>query len=200
MDKVKDLAQMKYGDLDFDTQAEFDALINTLIECAESVIENYCDVPDGFFEDAGVTVTDEYHDMRESDDYLQLEYKPVISVSSASVNMAAYGSAPSWSAIDSNSIYLYTKTGNVYLYNLTFTVTEQNIKVTYVAGYSSTPGDISYICAQLCVNVLHETLQRKVSPMIRVDDWSVKLIQPGIFSKELKLMLKRYKTARMTIG
>jgi len=200
LEKVKDLAQMKYKDLDFDTQAEFDALVNTLIDCSESVIDNYCDVPDGFFDDGGVTVTDEYHDLKESDDFIQLEYKPVSSISSASVNGAAYGSAPSWGAIATNSIYLYKMTGQVYMHSLTFTVTEQNIKVTYLAGFAATPGDIDYICAQLCVNVLHETLQRKVSPLIRVDDWSVRLVQPSIFSKELQKMLRRYKKARMTIG
>lgn len=191
---------MKYGDLDFETQAEFDALVNTLIDCAESVIENYCDVPDGFFKAGGVTVTDEYHDLREGDDFIQLEYKPVISISSASVNGAAYGSAPSWGTIDTNSIYLYKITGQVYLYNLTFSVTEQNIKVTYVGGYAATPGDIDYICAQLCANVLHVVLQRKVSPLVRVDDWAVRLVQPNVFSKELQNMLRRYKKARMTIG
>lgn len=200
VDKVKELAQMKYTDLNFDSQAEFDALVNTLIGSAEAIIENFCDVPDGFFEDGGATVTDEYHDLRESDDFIQLNHKPVISITSAYVNDAEYGAAPNWSAISTNSMYLYMETGQLYFYNLTYSVIEQNIKVTYVAGYSSTPGDIDYICAQICVNVLHVTLQRKVSPVIRVDDWSVRMVDPKVFSPELQNMLKRYRKGRMTIG
>jgi hypothetical protein len=145
-------------------------------------------------------VTDEYHDLMESDDCVVLDYAPVISVTSASVNRAAYGDAKNWATVTANSRYLYPKRGMLYLYNQTFLVTEQNVKVTYKAGYAAAPRDIEFACEQLCANVLHDSLQRKVSPVVRVDDWSVRVIVPEVFTKELKEMLSRYRRRSVDVG
>ena len=98
-EKVKDFAHVTYSDLGYDSEAEFDAFVNDLIERAEAVVDNFVDVPDGFFADGGVTVTDEYHDLLDTDKYVTLDYKPVISVSSVSLNVAGYGVAKSWSTV-----------------------------------------------------------------------------------------------------
>jgi len=198
--KVKDFAHVKYDDLGYATDSEFDAFVNDLITRADAVIDNYCDVPEAFFADGGVTVTDEYQDLMDSDDCLTLDYKPVLSVSSVLVNTAGYGDTKNWDTVVANSQYLYRKQGLLRLYNLTFSVTEQNIRVTYVAGYSSTPKDIQFVCEQICANVLHDSLQRKVSPAIRVDDFAIRVIHPSVFTKELKAMLKRYRQRRVSVG
>lgn len=198
--RVKDFAHVTYSDLNYDSEAEFDAFVNDLIERAESVIDNFVDVPDGFFADGGVTVTDEYHDLLDTDKYVTLDYKPVISVSTVSLNVAGYGVTKSWSDVAAASQYLYPKDGLLFLYNLSFTVSEQNIKVTYVAGYASTPRDIEFVTEQLCANVLHDSLQRKVSPIVRVDDWAVRIIHPDVFTKELKAMLRRYRRLNVSTG
>jgi hypothetical protein len=199
-EKVKNFAHISYEDLGYAAESEYDAFVNDLIERAEAVIENFCDVPEDFFADGGCTITDEYHDLRESDDYIALDYAPVLSVSSVSVNVAGYGAAKSWSAVSANDQYLYPKQGLLYLYNLSYSVEEQNVKVTYVAGYTTTPTDIQFVTEQLCANVLHDSLQRKVSPVVRVNDWAVRIIHPDVFTRELKAMLQRYRQRHVSIG
>jgi hypothetical protein len=199
-EKVKNFAHISYEDLGYTAESEYDAFVNDLIERAEAVIENFCDVPASFFADGGCTITDEYHDLRESDDYVALDYAPVLSVSSIHVNVANYGDAKEWDTVAANDQYLYPKEGLLYLYNLSFYVEEQNIKVTYVAGYTTTPTDIQFVTEQLCANVLHDSLQRKVSPIVRVNDWAVRIIHPDVFTRELKQMLKRYRQRQVSIG
>lgn len=198
LSRVKSLAQIEYEHLKFDTDSEYDALVNQLIENAESVVDNFCQVDEGFFDAGGITITDEYHDFRTK--YIQLNNGPVISITTLSINTAAYGSTPSWDLVDAENRYLNKKTGVVYLYNLTFHVTEQNVKVTYVAGFSATPNNVRYVTEQLCSNILHVVLQRKVSPIVRVDEWAVRMADPKIFTPELKQMLKKYRVIEASSG
>lgn len=198
--KARTLAQMKMEDLEFDTDSEYEATVNDLIVHAQSIIDNFCDVPTGFFEAGGVTLTDEYHDLKRTNSYVSLRYKPVISITTASVDTAQYGSASSWSVVAEANRRVDLVSGALYFYNLTFYVIQQNIKVTYVAGYAATPGDITYVAGQLVANALHDALQRKVAPVVRIDDWAVRMSGSKIFTKELQDMLRRYKQIEASFG
>lgn len=198
VEEVKVLAKVGYDDLGYSTEAEFDAFINDLIVDASAVIDSYCKAPEGFFEAGGVTITDEYQDYR--DDYITLNHRPIISVTRVEVNKAGYGVAPNWETVASTHIYTYNEDGLIKLYNQSVTVEEQSVRVTYTAGYSSTPKIVKAVCKQICVRLLHSVLQRKVSPVIRVDDWTVRMVESDIFTAHMKKMLKPFVQIRVEIG
>ena len=188
---VKMLAQVSYEDLGFNTDGDYESwLDNDLIPHVESVVDSYCNVPSGFFKAGGLTFTDQLYDYKQA---LQLRYYPVLEVSAVKRNKAGYGQTPDWEALDSTDYIVDKYTGILYFVSGKVpAVREQSIKVSYKAGYSSTPNVISYVAAQTCANVLNIMLQRKVAPVIRVDDWTVRLVLPAAFTEELKNMLAPY--------
>ena len=79
-------------------------------------------------------------------------------------------------------------------------VIEQSVKVSYTAGYNTVPSIIAYVTAQICANILHIILQRKVAPVIRVDDWAVRLLLPEAFTQELKEILSPFVRRNVSVG
>jgi len=188
---VKTLAQVTYKDLNFNTDGDFEAwLDNELIPQIEAVVDAYCGVPSGFFVAGGTTFTDERYDYDRSG--IQLKNYPVTSVTSVYYNKAGYGQSEDWEEIDSTDYILYSEEGIIILTEDVPAVKERSIKITYKAGYSAVPDAIKHVCAQLCANYLHLILQRKVSPVVRVDDWAVRMVLPEIFTSELKMVLSLY--------
>jgi len=188
---VKTLAQVTYKDLDFNTDGDFEAwLDNELIPQIEAAIDTYCGVPSGFFKAGGTTFTDERYDYDRSG--IQLKNYPVISVTKVYYNKAGYGQSEDWEEIDSTDYILYPEEGIIILTEDVPAVKERSIKITYEAGYSAVPDAVKHVCAQLCANYLHLILQRKVSPVVRVDDWAVRMVLPEIFTSELKMVLSPY--------
>jgi hypothetical protein len=51
---------------------------------------------------------------------------------------------------------------------------------------------VKHVCLQLCSNLLHEILQRKMSPTVRVDDLTLKVLMPEALNRELQVMLAVY--------
>jgi len=175
VDDVKALAKIGYDELGYGSDAEYEAFINDLITYAESIVDNHCNVPSGFFNAGGLSFTDQLYDFRYN---LQLRYYPVLSVSAVKINKAGYTQTPDWETLDSTDYIVDKNAGIIHFVSDTPAIVEQSVKVSYTAGYSSTPSTIAYVTAQLCSNIIHIILQKKIAPVIRVDDWAVRLVLP----------------------
>jgi hypothetical protein len=79
-------------------------------------------------------------------------------------------------------------------------IAEQSVRVSYTAGYAATPDPVEHVCLQLCSNVLHGILQRKISPVVRVDDLTLKVLMPEAFARELQVMLSPYVRKTVVCG
>jgi len=190
VDDVKSHSQVTYEDLGYATEADYDSFLNGLITHAEAIADDYCRVPSGFFKAGGSTFT-ELCDYNE--EFTALRHYPVLEVSSVEINVAGYGEAEDWAALDSTDYIVYPDEGLIKLVGgESPAVRERSVKVQYKAGYTAVPEAVKFSCIQLCSNYLHAVLQRKISPVVRVDDFAVKLVIPEIFTKELRSMLLPY--------
>jgi hypothetical protein len=198
VDDVKALAKINYDELGYDSDAEYEAFINDLITYAQSVVDNHCNVPNEFFNAGGLSFTDQLYDFRFS---LQLRHYPVLNVSAVKINTAGYGQTPSWKTLDSTDYIVDEHAGIIHFVSGDVpAVEEQSVKVSYTAGYSSTPSTIAYVTAQLCSNIIHIILQKKIAPVIRVDDWAVRLVLPEVFTRELQFMLAPFVRRAVSVG
>lgn len=196
--KVKTLAQIEPEDLGYEVEADYDAFLDSLIVGVEHYVNGYCRVPDGFFDDSGLEFSGVLFDYSRN---IQLPYYPVLSISNISVNTAGYGQTADWSTLDSTDYILDSDRGIIYLVSGDRpAVKEQSVKITYTAGYSSTPEAITYVTAQVAANVLHSLLQRKISPTMRVGEWTVKMVVPECFTTELKSILVSFQKKTVHIG
>ena len=189
---VKVLSQISYADLGFNTDADYEAFIEAdIIPVAVKIIEDYCSVPSGFFEAGGAIITDEYFD-GDGTGSLWLKYRPIVSVIALAYNEKGLTEAPSWVSLSEgpgvNKHYLvYAERGLILIYNNVPPEGYKNIKITYKAGYSSTPLSVVEIAKQLSANMLRGTLKRKITPQ----EVSQIALQGGditsIFAEEVKL-------------
>jgi len=166
-DDVKNYSQLSYSDLGFSDDTAFTNFINTLIGIAEDIIDDYCDVPDGFFDDGGVKLT-EYYDSDGSGE-LWLKHRPVISITSLQYNEKGPTETPSWVSLtegpgDDTHYLIYPEKGFIYIYSKIPPAGKRNIKVVYTAGYSATPEPVAHVCKELVANVLRGVLKRKLAP------------------------------------
>jgi len=194
-EEVKSFAKLTYEDLGYADEEQYDAFLNDLITASESLVEQYCNVPSGYFQAGGVSFQNQLYDYRYP---IFLRYTPVISVQSVEINTASYGQSPNWVTLETTEYVVNAEAGCIYLVKRIPAVTLQSVRVSYTAGYSSTPEVVRHVVKALCSNMLHEILQRKISPLIRVEDWTIRLVVPESFTNELKTMLTPY--VRRTIG
>ena len=187
---IKGYSKIAYTDLGYATDGDFDTFLDSLILLVQAVIENYCHAPSGFFTTSGVTITDELQDYREG--WLSLRYYPILSVTKVEYNSQGYGAAPSWTMLSYTDFIINTLTGQIILVNYVPAIAEQSVRVSYVAGYVATPDLVEYVCIQVCSNVLHGILQRKLSPVVRADDVNIKVLVPEAFTTELRAMLNMF--------
>jgi len=195
---VKAYSKIAYTDLSYANETAFITFLQGLIELAQSVIDNYCSVPSGFFKVDGLSFTSQVYDYRYP--WIDLKYYPVISVSKVEYNDQGYGIAPNWVTLDSIDYILNMDTGQLMLVNKVPAIHEQSVRVSYTAGYNAVPDAVKHVCIQICCNMLHEILQRKISPIMRVDDFTLKVVVPSAFSKELQIMLAPYIRKTVTCG
>jgi len=105
-DEVRLFSRLGYEDLGYETGNEFDAYIATLIPLAQGLVDQFCNVPEGFFEAAGYEESSGLYDYRET--LIHLRYHPVLNVSKVEVNTTAYGSAANWVELTSTE-YIFAK-------------------------------------------------------------------------------------------
>ena len=187
---VKAYSKIAYTDLGYASDADFNTFLDTLIVLAQSLIENHCRVPAAFFNAGGKTFTNELQDYGHP--WISLQYYPVLSVSKVEYNDQGYGITANWVTVTEPDYLMNLSAGQLMLVNKVPAIHEQSVRITYIAGYASTPNDIKYVCIQVCTNALHAILQRKVSPQVQVNDMVVKLVAVEAFNEELKGMLRPY--------
>ena len=185
---VKAYSKIAYTDLGYASDSDFNTFLDSLIVLAQSMIENFCRVPTGFFAASGLAFTNEYHDFQYP--WMSLLYYPVLSVSKVEYNDQGYGATANWVTVTEPDYIMNLSAGQLMLVNKVPAILEQSIRVSYIAGFSSTPDDIKQVCIQLCCNILHGILQRKVSPQVQVNEMVVKLVSVEAFNEELKGMLR----------
>lgn len=197
VDEVKSHSKIAYEDLGYMDEEEFNGFLDGLIAQAEAIVDGYCGVPSGFFKAGGLTFTDERYDYDE--DFIALKHYPALEVTSVAVNTAGYGEPEDWVTLNSTDYIVYLDEGLIKLVSGEKpAVRERSVKITYKAGYTAAPEAIKFACIQLCSNYLHAVLQRRISPVVRIDDFAVKLVIPEVFTSELKGTLLPYMRSGVT--
>jgi len=196
---VKMFARVSYADLEFKSDSDFEAWIaDAIIPLAQGIIEKYCNVPVGFFEAGGISFTNQLLDYRYP--WINLQYYPIVTLSKVEYNSQGYGITPTWVEVTEPDYIVKKDSGQLMLVSHVPAIPEQSVRVTYKAGYWATPEAIKHVCIQLCSNFLHEILQRKISPVMRVDDWNLKLIVPNAFTRELQVILAPFMRKSVAVG
>jgi len=201
-------AQMQSGDFTV-VDTDFTTTITNYIAYADDMIENYCKVPSGYFDAGGVTITNEYHDGVElgygstwqhlfgqrGDPFLRLKYTPVISVTTLSEET----SAGTWTARTEgrNDDFLVMENGVRYVANIP-TYDYKNIRCTYVAGYSATPGSVAVCSARLAAALLQKVKDATRRQPARLAALSAEMavdptLSHQVFSPPLKALVDPYR-------
>lgn len=139
---LTDLATVK-DDLGI-SKTDYDSILERMINAASQSIEKYLD---RVVKEATYT---EFQDGRASNKILLKEY-PVSSITSLHIDND--GDFDANALIDSGD-YSIDSESMLLLRHRTFTKGYQNIKVVYVAGYSTVPSDIEHACIEY-VNYLY---------------------------------------------
>lgn len=195
---VKAYSKLIHTDLNYANESAFDTFLDSLIVLAQSMIENFCRAPTGFFAAAGLAFTNEFHDYGYP--WISLQYYPILSVSKVEYNNQGYGITANWVTVTEPDYLMNLSAGQLMLVNKVPAIHEQSVRITYTAGYASTPDDIKYVCIQVCTNALHGILQRKVSPQVQVNEMVIKLVAVEAFNEELKGMLRPYMRRLVVAG
>lgn len=186
--------------LKFETDSDFETYVESLIPLAEGIIEDHCRVPRSFFEAEGYTQTNGLYDYRET--WIQLKYRPGISVSKVEVDTSAYGDSASWTELAAQTGYVFA--ADRALLKIVGDVRPQamlqTVRVTYTAGYAATPQAVKGVLMQLVSNMMHELLRRRLTPVVRVSDYAIRLVVPRAFTRELQLRLMPYVHYEVGVG
>ena len=188
--EIKENSKITFTDLGYANDTVFDTFLDTLIVLADGIIDNYCRVPAGFFEAAGLALSSELLDFCYP--WLSLRYFPVLSVSKVEYNSSGYGQAASWVTITEPDYMVKLPEGLIMLVNKTPAVIENSVRVSYTAGYSTVPSAIKQVAIQLCCNAVHVILQRKINPVIRQDEFTLRLLSSDILTRELQTVLSPF--------
>jgi hypothetical protein len=197
-DDVKAYSKIAYTDLGYASDIAFNTFLDSLIALAQAQIENFCNVPAGFFEANGIAFTNELCDYRYP--WIDLRYYPVLSVSKVEYNIQGYGLTPNWVTVAAQDYIMNNYTGQLMLVNKFPAIQEQSIRVSYTAGYSATPALVNHVCIQLSSNLLHEILQRKLSPVVRTDEMNMKVLIPEALTQQLQVMLRPLMRRTVAVG
>ena len=199
-DEARLFSRLGYEDLGYETESEFEAYLNELVPLTGGIVDQFCHVPKGFFEDSGLAVLNQLLDYRA--DWIHLKYHPVLSVSKVEVNVSAYGTAASWSELSVSTEYVVAKDrGLIKVVGDTIPAKLlQSVRVSYTAGYSSTPEAVRYVVLNIVSNIAHAMLQQRISPVVRVDDFVVRMIMPEAFTRDLQAVLATYVHQQVFVG
>ena len=124
----------------------YDDTIDALIDAASEAIEAMCG------RQFNETTYTEYHDGG-GNDRLVLKHRPVSSVTGLWDDLDRdFADA---SKLDSDDYFLDGDAGMAVLLDATFACGTRNVKVVYVAGYSTVPTDIAQACRMLVASWFH---------------------------------------------
>lgn len=195
---VKAYSKIAYTDLGYANDTAFDTFLDGLILLAQSVIDDYCNLPNGFFDTGGLSFTNELHDYHYP--WIDLRYYPVLSTSKVEYNDQGFGITPNWITIAVPDYILNAHTGQLMLVNKIPAISPLSVRVSYTAGYNTTPDVVEHVCIQLCCNLLHEILQRKINPQVQAEEMTFKLLVPAAFNPESRAILDPYRRKNVAVG
>lgn len=167
---AKDFSKLTYEEFGYADDNAFTELVNKALELGESVVDDLCNVPRGFFKAGGTSVT-EYVDW--DTPYTFSTYKPIVTLTSVSYDTTGYGQAPSWTALVQDTDYIYYADGRFYIFTKTPGKAEKSIKLVYTAGYSSVPPMIRTASIEVASQILHSMLQRRTSPTVEMGNVAI---------------------------
>jgi len=213
VDDVKELTPIIYQDLGFDSEDNYNKFLNRTILKASRRIDRFCNRPNDFF-NGGATITEYfdgkpsrssfmYPDTERTEIYLLdrrtywLTHTPVLSVTSVQKNTASIGETDNW--VDITKYRLNTETGRLVIAS-TVAPPEgvQNVKVVYVAGYTSVPDEVRMACEELVSNYVKTLVQQGLEAKIRFTrPVPITFSQPLVFTDGIKELLEPYKKRRM---
>lgn len=170
------------------------------IEAACHAIDQYCDVPDGFFEGGGVEVQQEKHDGLEAFStsvrpFIRLNYAPVLSVTKFEEETSAGTWTPRMEG--RNSDYIVVGDGVRFNSNVP-DYDYDNIRVTYKAGYNVTPAIVADVAARLAGNIIQRVIDSRSRTKVSVSSISADTptelvgVAAMVFTDELKSMLSGF--------
>ena len=188
--EIKDNSKITFTDLGYASDTLYDTFLDTLIVLADGIIDNYCRVPAGFFEAAGLALSNELLDFCRP--WVSMLYFPVLSVSKVEYNSSGYGQAAVWVTVVEPDYIVKLREGLLMLVNKTPAIIENSVRVSYTAGYSTVPSAIKQVAIQLCCNAVHTVLQRKISPVIRQDEFTLRLLSSDVLTRELQTVLSPF--------
>jgi hypothetical protein len=184
--------------------------LSTLIEQASRFVDGETQRASEFFKTNGVTVTEYFDGMgatpptglyefdeetdawKQQSSRLYLSQRPVLSVATVEINSADIGDADVWTATTKYRWYSHGEI--VFSSSATPAKGTKNVRVTYKAGYATTPLDIEMACMRLIVNTVHKLIADRTATFVSFARPSaVNFSSPDIFTPDIKTILNRYK-------
>jgi len=193
-----------FGSYGYDEEATYQKAIND----ADSNVDDYCNVPEGFFAAGGIEIQNEilngtdvalvsgyskyYSWLRGGDNHLKFKHKPVLSIT----KFEEETSVGAWTTRTEGTDYTVVDDGARFIQN-TPDWKYANVRVTYKAGYVATPWQVQQVSARLAAAIL-QNIQQASNPRPAVTlgqslgaPPTPTLTEP-IFSDALKRLLQNY--------
>jgi len=210
VDEFKTWAQYTANDLGGVGLSENES-ITYLINSADRAIEDYTNQLAAYFEPGGVSIQQEYGDSVNIGDYgllvsfglsirrrpfWRFKYSPVLSVT----ELEKSGSGGAWTTLTEghSSDYIVMENGVRFLRNIP-TLDYKNLRVTYMAGYPTTPGRVSECSGRLAAAMFQriiDSADRNVGSLGAASG-STPVEFQGLakpcFTLDLKELVRRYK-------
>lgn len=211
-------AGVDYKELNYETEIDYQTMVNRLIYAKSRRIDRFCRRPTDFF-CGGATIT-EYHSGKQypfNDVYpntsrttvlgsmhraYQLDQSPVISVTSIHQNTASIGETAVWEEISNYSSN--SNTGMIYFGSNVNLISRSccyvdNLRFVYVAGYVSVPEEVQWATEELVANAIKKKVEDNLNSRVRFNRPAPIAIDAGkeIFTEEIREMLAPYVKVRM---
>ena len=183
---------------------DYDAALAILIASADGEINEFCHVPQGFFEPGGVTIADELYDGRllpsGAKKPLTPNLMPILDVSKLE-----YSDGVTWTTMTEGILADYVFTEDyIVLVNHPDITTYRNIRLNYVAGYDSTPENVATVSAILSAATVQQITDAAdrhslQSGGIGSAPTSFSTLTKLAFTDDLKTMLQKYRLDQVKV-
>lgn len=184
--------------------------LSILIEQASRFVDGETQRASEFFKTKGVTVIEYFNGIgstppeglyefdeetdawKDSSSRLYLSQRPVLSITTIETNSADIGETDVWTATTKYRWYGHGEI--VFSASATPAKGIKNVRVTYKAGYATTPRDIEMVCMRLIINTVNKLIADRTASFISfARPQSVNFATPDIFTPDIRIILNRYK-------
>jgi hypothetical protein len=156
-------------------------LTTTIIPEAETIVNGHCRRPDfaKHQDEVELFSGDGFRD------FIIASHRPVLTLTKLEFAKAD----GTWDVKSSSG---YSVRGDHVRYRTIFPAGWQNIRLTYDWGYETVPKDVAHVVAELCAAYLQKRVAYKMGPLVRVGDYRIQLMNPEVFTTDLKDRLAHY--------